>query len=526
MFNRILFIAGALVILGTFLGCETQKTSLPDGVVARLNGQDITVEEFRMFCGGMIPDNPDGKKNKLSGMIDRRLASEVARKEGMLNDPEVVSEVLKERNSRLAEMMRAKVDDETKLDESEVPEPEIEAGTVVELYQIINKDMDMVEKARAEVLSGKKFEEVAFQYSTGISAKGGGFLGEVFLPGSVYPFGVKAIINKLAPGEVSPVVKEDMGYAIFMVKSKKETAEVLEQMREKLREEALKAKKEKALADLLARLLKENKVEYNEKFFAGKDPFGWVVRVNGQELTVNPESLESTDPFHQPHQAVGEKQLRYTANRVVSEILLGQEAMKRNLHITPEFLMDSRLAEEDVLAGTYIRRKFWSDKPPTEEELKGFYEKHRSEFTRPARVKLSRILVFTPGEADRLLAELKGGADFASLAAKYSKDKSAEVGGDVGFVYEGNTLEPIGSVVFKMKPGDISGALKTKYGFEIVKVTESRPGGIVPMEEMMDKLTRKVILDGRTTRVSAFYKKLRDAADLQVNSELMKDLKD
>ena len=68
------------------------------------------------------------------------------------------------------------------------------------------------------------------------------------------------------------------------------------------------------------------------------------------------------------------------------------------------------------------------------------------------------------------------GADFASLAKEYSQDKgSASQGGDLGYLTRG-VGEDFDKIVFALKKGEVSPVIKSKQGFQIVKLEDIRAG--------------------------------------------------
>ena len=93
-------------------------------------------------------------------------------------------------------------------------------------------------------------------------------------------------------------------------------------------------------------------------------------------------------------------------------------------------------------------------------------------------VHASHILVPTAAEADQIRTQLLNGADFATLAKKYSKDEaSAANGGDLGWFPKGVMDPNFEAVAFQLKVGEISQVVSTQFGYHIIKVLghEVRP---------------------------------------------------
>jgi parvulin-like peptidyl-prolyl isomerase len=87
------------------------------------------------------------------------------------------------------------------------------------------------------------------------------------------------------------------------------------------------------------------------------------------------------------------------------------------------------------------------------------------------------ILVNTQEEAERLLAQLQAGADFATLASTYSQDPNTrDSGGDLGFFPRGLLTAPeVEEAAFSLQPGQFSGVVPSLLGYHIVQVVERDP---------------------------------------------------
>nr|MBA3679361.1 peptidylprolyl isomerase [Candidatus Saccharibacteria bacterium] len=77
-------------------------------------------------------------------------------------------------------------------------------------------------------------------------------------------------------------------------------------------------------------------------------------------------------------------------------------------------------------------------------------------------------------QAQDILAQISAGADFAALAKQYSTDGSASNGGDLGFFGKGQLVPEFEAAAYALQPGQVSGVVKTQYGYHIIKVTERK----------------------------------------------------
>lgn len=137
-------------------------------------------------------------------------------------------------------------------------------------------------------------------------------------------------------------------------------------------------------------------------------------------------------------------------------------------------------------------------------ELKAYYEQNKESFKAKESVRASHILIpvapdaapdataKAKAKADALVAQLRAGADFAKLAAENSEDPGSKMrGGDVGFFERGRMVPEFENAAFSLKIGEISDPVKTQFGFHILKVSEKRPEGYRPFEEVRGELSAR-----------------------------------
>jgi peptidyl-prolyl cis-trans isomerase SurA len=83
------------------------------------------------------------------------------------------------------------------------------------------------------------------------------------------------------------------------------------------------------------------------------------------------------------------------------------------------------------------------------------------------------------GEVTRRMQEIRerlaaGTVEFADMARQYSVDGSAAQGGDLGWVYAGDTVPDFERAMDALKPGDISEPVRSPFGFHLIQVLERR----------------------------------------------------
>jgi len=134
----------------------------------------------------------------------------------------------------------------------------------------------------------------------------------------------------------------------------------------------------------------------------------------------------------------------------------------------------------------------------TPQEIERSYNTNIEQYTNPDQVRASHILFKTEGkdeaavkvQAEKVLAEVKAGGDFASLASKYSEDEGSKTkGGDLDFFSRGRMVPEFEQVAFSLAPGDVSDLVKTQYGFHIIKLTDKKAASVRSLDEVRQTIT-------------------------------------
>ena len=166
-----------------------------------------------------------------------------------------------------------------------------------------------------------------------------------------------------------------------------------------------------------------------------------------------------------------------------------------------------------------------------EAQAKAYYDANPKNFQQPEQVRASHILI-SPGildpnadpnqakiaakqKAQKLLAQIKAGADFAELAKSSSQDPgSAPKGGDLDFFLRGEMEKPFEDAAFALEPNKVSDVVETRFGYHIIKVTERKPAGTMPFEDVKKAIIAKLSDPKRAEVLNDYLGSLRAKAKI------------
>jgi len=104
----------------------------------------------------------------------------------------------------------------------------------------------------------------------------------------------------------------------------------------------------------------------------------------------------------------------------------------------------------------------------------------------------AHILVETEEEAAAIIAELDGGADFATLAQERSVGPSGPNGGDLGWFGAGMMVPQFEEAVIALDAGAVSEPVQTQFGWHVILLKETRQAEAPTLDEVRDELVEQV----------------------------------
>ena len=234
-----------------------------------------------------------------------------------------------------------------------------------------------------------------------------------------------------------------------------------------------------------------------------------VARVNGTDIRESDLAMAEDDlgeNIHTMEPAAKREQLVAYATDI---ILVTKEAEKRNLQDNEEFKRRQAFLRNKMLMGMMLQTQ--AKDAVTDEEMRKVYDEAAKSMTAEEEVRARHILVETEDEAKAIVEQLKGGADFATLAKEKSKDPGAADGGDLGYFVKGQMVPEFSEVAFKMYPGQVSNPVKTQFGWHVIKLEDRRNRPMPEFEKVKDQIATYVARKAQ----SEFIAQLRESAKIE-----------
>jgi peptidyl-prolyl cis-trans isomerase C len=193
---------------------------------------------------------------------------------------------------------------------------------------------------------------------------------------------------------------------------------------------------------------------------------------------------------------------REILDRLIENKLLAVEAKSRGYEKNPEVLRTLENIKEDVMTNQYVRDSV-ADISVNDADVSKYYNDNKTKFVQPEAVRASHILVDTEDEVKAALAALNKGRNFSDVAKEFSTDPgSAGQGGDLGFFTKGQMVEPFERAAFALKKDETTkSAVKTQFGWHLIKVTDRRAEAQRPLDEIKQDIRAALLQQKQTEKI-------------------------
>jgi len=181
--------------------------------------------------------------------------------------------------------------------------------------------------------------------------------------------------------------------------------------------------------------------------------------------------------------------------QLINKNLLLCEAKKNLYEYDPKFKAELAKIKDEMLSNFAIEKAI-SGVKVTDDEIKAFYEAHKSELVGGESVDASHILVDSEEKANEILASINDGKiSFEDAAKEHSSCPSKEKGGNLGEFTKGQMVPEFDNAVFAMEVGEIKGPVQTQFGYHLIKLNKKNEAKEIPFEDIKQQLAQKVLSD-------------------------------
>jgi foldase protein PrsA len=191
-----------------------------------------------------------------------------------------------------------------------------------------------------------------------------------------------------------------------------------------------------------------------------------------------------------------------------------------------KFLKDYNQTEDDILQrvkldllSNKIRDKIIKGKDKVSDaQIQDFYNKNKERFAQPERRDLRIVLTKTEAKANQAKAALESGESWKTVAKKYSIDEASKAqGGKLPAQAQGTLEKSLDQAVFKAKKGQITGPVKTQFGYYVFEVEKVQKATKQTLEQSKETIRQTLQSQNQQKAldkfVSDFQKKWKDRTE-------------
>jgi EpsD family peptidyl-prolyl cis-trans isomerase len=257
----------------------------------------------------------------------------------------------------------------------------------------------------------------------------------------------------------------------------------------------------------------------------GKDQGPVVLKVNDKAYTtadlereLGQESRRAPREMQQ-YLASKEGQTQFLERLIRRELLL-QEAEKQKMGERPEVAEQVAALRRDLMLRALLQEEIGAKVKVEDKEVQEYFTAHPEEFSGD-QVRVRHILVRTEEEAKYVLDRVKK-EPFEEVAKQVSLDTaSASKGGDLDYLRREQMFPDFAKAAFALKPGEVSGAVRTPFGYHIIKMVDRKKGQPPTFEQVKEQLRQRLTDERQNQRYQEWMKSLEAAAKITRDESLL-----
>ncbi|MBD3426161.1 MAG: hypothetical protein GF409_02900 [Candidatus Omnitrophica bacterium] len=245
-----------------------------------------------------------------------------------------------------------------------------------------------------------------------------------------------------------------------------------------------------------------------------------IASIGSSEITLDDlnERISNLPPRYRQ---IVQKRKDEFLEEIINDKLLYQEAVRSGLAKEKDVQEVIQRAKEKILIARLLKDRVEDPIEVTDEEILEFYNTNNDKYMTPEIMRVSHILVPSEAEAEAIRARIASGEDFEAIARAKSVDPTAQRGGDIGYFPKGQLMPKFEQACAELDVGEVSGVVKTKLGYHIIKLTDRKPPELRPLDQVKDDIISKLRTIEKQQRFNELMTELREKTSIKINEEAL-----
>ena len=182
---------------------------------------------------------------------------------------------------------------------------------------------------------------------------------------------------------------------------------------------------------------------------------------------------------------------------------------------------------KDQLISQDLYDKVTANVKASDADVKKYYNAHLTQYQQPESRTVRHILISVcspsspqgskclsdakaKAKADQLYDQIKGGANFATLAKKYSQDPGSASQGGKLTISKGQTVAPFEQTAFLLGIGTLSRPVKTQYGYHLIEpISNVTPAHTTPLKQVEESIRQQLLQSKKQQKMADWVNKMK-----------------
>jgi peptidyl-prolyl cis-trans isomerase C len=248
------------------------------------------------------------------------------------------------------------------------------------------------------------------------------------------------------------------------------------------------------------------------------DPNAVVATINGQAITEADLQLAESELSQQFAQLPAEQRRAAALSAAIEIKVLADKAVADGLDKDADFQRRAAFLQQRALHGWVVEKEVVGK--ITDDEIRARYDKEIAAAPPENEIHARHILVKSKEEAENIIKQLDGGADFQKLANEHTSDPSGKTsGGDLGYFGQGQMVPEFEKAATALEVGAYTKEpIQTQFGWHVIKLEDKRAKQPPAFDQVMEQVKSLLIRD----KYFALVKEARAAAKVDVPDPALK----